>query len=125
MRREVVDSQEEAHAPGMLVPDDCGLAFTIRTGEEETRLRASWTHDNPALRPAVGGDGGLVFNELEPQDINEEPDRRVIVSDHERDKLEHGQGVRLAEYQSNTRKARSVFQRLALPSPPSISKSIG
>ncbi len=90
MSSKVVYAQEEANAAGVLVSNNCGLALAIRTAQEQPRLGARRPYDNPALRATVRGDGGRVFHELELQYVDEEPDRRIVVMDHHRYKLEKG-----------------------------------
>jgi hypothetical protein len=87
MDSEVVYAQKESHTARVLVSNDCGLTLTICTGKEEARLGAWRTYDNPALRATVGGHGRRVLDELELQDVDEEPDSGVIVMDDDRYKL--------------------------------------
>jgi hypothetical protein len=46
---EVVNPQEEAHAPARLVADDRTLVVAVCAGEEDPRLRTRRPNDNPAL----------------------------------------------------------------------------
>jgi hypothetical protein len=47
----VVHTQKEAYAAGVLVPNDCDLAITIRTGEEQT----PFGHLADAPQPSASG----------------------------------------------------------------------
>ena len=82
MTSEVVHAQEEPDPAGVLLPDYSGLALAIGSGKEEARLRPWWTNNNPSLRTPLGRDGRRVFDELEPKDVDEEANGRVIVVHH-------------------------------------------
>jgi hypothetical protein len=87
MSSEVVHAKEESHTSGVLISNDCGLALTVCTGQEQARLGAWRTYNNPALRATVGGHCRRVLDELELQDVDEKPYGRVILMDHNRYEL--------------------------------------
>jgi len=90
MSGEVVYVKEEADSAGVLFPHDRGLAFTIRASEEQPGLGTGWPYDNPALLPTISGHGGRVFHQLEPEDVDEKPNRRIVFVYHDRYKLKKG-----------------------------------
>ena len=92
---EVVDSEEEADPAGVLPPDEVHLLLTVRLGEEQPGLRARRSNDDPPLRAPVVRGRRRVFDELEAEGVDEEPDGVVVVLDDQRGVLQvQGRTVR-------------------------------
>lgn len=90
-RVEVIDPQKETDAASHLVPDRSGLLVTIRLGEENAGDGARRTNDDPALRSPVVGRRWRIVDELEPERIDEEANRAIVVSDDDRHEVDgHG-----------------------------------
>ena len=62
----------------------------LRASQEEARLGTRGPYDNPALLPTIGGHRGGVLHELEPKDVDEESNRRIVFMYHDRYKLKKG-----------------------------------
>ena len=76
----------------MLVSEDCGLALTVCTSQEQAGLGSRRTHHDPALGAAISGYGRRVLDEFEIQDVDEESYRCVVVMNHNRHKLKERHG---------------------------------
>ena len=63
---EVLHTQEQTHPAGVLPADRTRLSITIRSSEQEPRLRSGGPDDDPPLRPAVVRVRGCVLDQLEP-----------------------------------------------------------
>jgi hypothetical protein len=84
---EVVHAQKEANSSRMLFSNNRCLALTVGASQEQARLGARRSYDNPPLGPAISGNGRRVFHELESEDVDEESDGGIVVMDHDRYKL--------------------------------------
>src|SRR6185369_7779622 len=84
---EVVDAKKEANPARVLVSDDCSLTLAVGTSQQQARLGTRRTNHDPALRLTIGGHGRRIFHELEPQDVDKEPNRRLILTNHNRDEV--------------------------------------
>jgi hypothetical protein len=82
-RVEVVDVEEEADAPGELPADHARLLVPVGAGQEQPGLRSRRTHHDPAFRPTVVGRREGVLDQCEAERVDEEPDRLVVVVDHD------------------------------------------
>jgi len=83
---EVVNAQEQPDAAGELISDHPRLALTVRLREQQRGRCAGRSHHDPPLgSAAASGQGRLVLNELEAEDVYEEPDGLVVVVDKERE----------------------------------------
>jgi hypothetical protein len=84
---EIIDAQKQPHASRELLSNNTRLVVAIRASQQNSRARQSprlgRPHDHPALRPPIVGQRGRVLDEIELQDIDEKPDRRVIVPHHQ------------------------------------------
>jgi hypothetical protein len=87
-RLEVVDAQEQPDATRELVADGPHLPLAVRAGEQERGRGAGRSHDHPALRTSVVGQGRRVLHELEAENVNEESNCLVVVVDDEGDLLD-------------------------------------
>ena len=82
---EVVDAQEQPDTAGELVADGSFLAIAVGTCKQQSRRGARRPHDDPALGPPTcGGQGRRVLDQLEAEDVDEEPDGSVVVVDDQR-----------------------------------------
>ena len=78
---EVIDAEEQADAAGELVADGDRLMFTVGSGEQDAGGGAGRADGDPSLRSSVVRDRRGVFDEVEAQRVDEEPDRRVVIVD--------------------------------------------
>lgn len=85
---EIIDTKKQANPPGELGSDGVLLMVTVRLGEEQTGAPTLWPDDDPSLCSAVIGEGRLVLDQVEVQDVDEERDRLVVVSDDECNEIE-------------------------------------
>ena len=92
---EVVDAEEHADAAGELLAGGALLLRTVSAGEQNAGPRAGGPDDDPTLRPAIVGLRGRVLDQLELENVDEKPDRRVVIPNDEREKLEmrHGESA--------------------------------
>jgi hypothetical protein len=63
---EVLDSQEEADAPGELTASDCRLLFAVRPCEQNPGCGSWRTNDNPAFRTTVVGERRGILDQSSP-----------------------------------------------------------
>jgi hypothetical protein len=85
---EVVDPQEEPDPPGELISYGPLLSVTVSSSEQKPAQGAGWPHDDPPLGVTVAAGGRRVLDELETEEIDEEPDGFVVVVDEESELLE-------------------------------------
>ncbi len=85
VRVEVVDAEEEADPAGRLLPDRRRLVVAVGAREQDAGLGAGWANHDPPFRAAVVGQRRGVLDQLEPEHIDEELDRRVVLLDDDRD----------------------------------------
>jgi hypothetical protein len=78
-RIEVFDSQEEANAARELLPDHGNLAFAIGAGKENACLDSGRPHDDPAFRTPIVRLRRCVFDQLELEHVDEEPNSAFVV----------------------------------------------
>jgi hypothetical protein len=90
---EIIDAEEHADASGELPAGDALLLHTIGSREQNASVCSHRSNDDPSLRPTIVGPRGRIFDEFELEDVDKEPDRRVIVPDHQRDKFEMRHGA--------------------------------
>ncbi len=84
---EVVNPQKEPDPARELIPDRTRLPVTVRLSEQQRAGRAGRPNDHPPLGPSVVGQGRRVFDELEAEDVHEEPDGTVVIVDDQRELL--------------------------------------
>jgi hypothetical protein len=84
---EVFHSEEEADAPAELLPDDRGLARTIRPCEQQTGRGSRRAYDDPTLGATIVGGGGRILDQVEPEHSHEEVDCRVVFTHEEGNEL--------------------------------------
>ena len=65
-----------------------GWMLTVGACEQDARIASSRTHDDPAFRAAVVRQRRNILHELEPEDIHEEVDRRLVLAHNQRDEME-------------------------------------
>ena len=87
-RVEVIHPEKETDPARELIPDDRLLMLPVGAREQNPRAASPRPNDDPALRPAIVGQRRNVLHELELQDVDEEIDRRLILSNHQRDQLD-------------------------------------
>jgi hypothetical protein len=102
---EILDLQEETHAAGRLLADHGRLISPIRPREQQAGLRIWRPDHHPPLGAPVVGLGRGVLHELEPQDVNEEADGRVVVADEDGDEAKV-HGASLESHRVVARRAR-------------------
>src|SRR5262249_49790373 len=71
-----------------LLPDRRELSFTVSAREQQPRAAVARSDDYPTLVVAER----RVFDEIESERVDEEPDRRVVVRDDERDEIDSHAG---------------------------------
>jgi len=76
---EVFDSEEKANAAGELLPDHGNLVFAIGAGKENARLGSGRPDHNPAFRTPIVCQRWCVFDQLEPEHVDEEPNSGLVV----------------------------------------------
>jgi hypothetical protein len=72
---EVVNTEEESHATGELLPNRLCLSLAIGPGKQDACLRSNRSDDNPSLRPSVIGQRRCIFHQFKLKRIYEEPNR--------------------------------------------------
>ena len=82
---EVVDAQEEPDPSGRLLPDRRRLVVAVGASEQDAGLGAGRANDDPSFRAAVVRQRRGVLDQFEPEHIDEELDRRVVLLDDDRD----------------------------------------
>lgn len=82
------DLQKEPNSARGLISNRRSLRLSIGLGQQDARLCVRWANDNPALRPAVVGERGRIFDQFELQGIDEEANGGVVVGDDDGDELE-------------------------------------
>jgi hypothetical protein len=85
---EVFNPEEESYASSNLVSHSGFLLWTLRTSQDDARMSASRTYDDPPLGVTEFGLGRRVFEQLQAEDPNEERDGRVIVVNQDSDEIE-------------------------------------
>jgi hypothetical protein len=85
---EIVDAKEEPDSAGKLLANDRRLMLAIGACEQDAGASTDGTNDDPAFRATVIRQRRNVFHEFELQDIHEEVDRWVVVSDNQGDEVE-------------------------------------
>ena len=88
---EVLYVEEETDPASSLPPDGSGLIFSISPGQQQAG-HCAWRPDHyPSFGAPVIGQRRGVLHELEAQRVHEEPDRWVILADHDGDetKMHH------------------------------------
>jgi len=82
-RVEVIDAKEQANAAGELRSGDRDL-LPIGARQQHAGLRTTRTDHHPAFRPSVIRGRRDVLDELEPEHLDEELNRRVVLPNDER-----------------------------------------
>ena len=86
MRRiKVVHAQKQADTSGELIAHDRTLPIPIGASEQDAGRRATRADHDPPFGPAVVGQRGHIFDELELQHVHEERNGRIVFTDHEGD----------------------------------------
>jgi hypothetical protein len=71
-----------------------GLIFSICPREQHAGHRTRWPDHHPPFRTPVIRQRRRVLDQLKTQDVDEEPDRRVVLADHDSDKAKmHGVSI--------------------------------
>jgi hypothetical protein len=92
---EIIDAEKHSDAAGELPPHHVLLLGAIRAREQYAGLPALGSNNDPTLRPAIIGQRRGIFDKVEFQDIDKEPNRRVIIPNDQRDEFEvrHGSQI--------------------------------
>ena len=86
----LVVTPEPVDATGVLVADDGRLLLAIRARKQQSGFGTGRPDHHPPFRTAVVGQRRRIFRELEAENIDEEPDRGIVVMDNERDEMKMG-----------------------------------
>lgn len=71
-----------------MLPDGQSLAFPVSPGQQQARHGAWRTDNHPPLRAPIVRQGRGVLYELEAQQVHEEPDRWIVLTDHDGDEAQ-------------------------------------
>jgi len=93
---EIIDAEEHSDAAGELLADGSRLLLAVSACEENAGLAARRPDHHPPLRPAVVRLGRSILHELKLQDVNEESNGAVVVTNDKRDEFKMGHGARVA-----------------------------
>lgn len=91
----VVDPQEESNAPSVLIANHLRLSLTISKRDKQASASRRRAYNDPTFRAPVIGERWFVFDQCEPQTVDEEVNCGIVVIDNKRDQIEvHGETAR-------------------------------
>ena len=79
----MVHPEEEPDAPGSLFADRCCLLIPIRTREKNAGRGALRTNHDPSLGATIVRERRRVVDQFEPENVDEEPDRGIVLVDND------------------------------------------